>query len=259
MVRPSGRKGDANLGPVTVMTGRVEGRPVTASSRGEAGSSTQPPAVPFRSRPPLYPHLSHTPMPYEPYGSAHSLSHHTDTMLGTARQDSSCSTHGYSHAEYGVSSSDHYVPGPAYRFARSRNKRPDVFRDVPAPTEKRKKVKPSDWEQTEAAERGPDRSLLKCRSRYMALTGWELTDSQAGPLDLGLGLTKGLGFNALELHIVATSRQTSQSHQTMYSCPPHPTSGGTLTAEQQDVCLEEHFRGGTLARGTFALTDRDMD
>ncbi|KAI5661226.1 hypothetical protein M9H77_20549 [Catharanthus roseus] len=207
MVRPKGRRGDADLGPVTDRTGRVEGRPVTASSRGmrgrhstsdllvtptplapgfhhgtgEAGSSTQPPAVPFRSRPPLQPHLSHTPVPYEPYGSAHPPSHPTDTaydlylhaptvvrpcipyrstiqerilydrgqprqigveffyqMLG-ARQDSSCSTHGYSHVEYGISSSDSHVPGPADR----------------------------------------DRGLLKCRSRYMALTGWELTDSQA--------------------------------------------------------------------------------
>ncbi|KAI5667794.1 hypothetical protein M9H77_17647 [Catharanthus roseus] len=206
MVRPSGRRGDADLGPVTNRTGQVEARPVTASSRGvrgrhstsdipvtptllapsfhhgtgEAGSSTQPPAIPFRSRPPLHPHLSHTPVPYEPYGSTHPPSHHTDTvhdpylhtptvvqpsipyrfafqeptlydgsqarqieveffyqMLGAVPQDSSCSTHGYSHAEYGVSSSDHYVPGPAVR------------------------------------------GLLKCRSRYMALIGWELTDSQA--------------------------------------------------------------------------------
>ncbi|KAI5653562.1 hypothetical protein M9H77_30749 [Catharanthus roseus] len=310
MVRPSGRRGDADLGPVTDRTGRVEGRPVTTSSRsvrgrhstsdipvtptplapgfhhgtGEAGSSTQPPAVPFRSRPPFHPHQSHTSVPDEPYGSAHPPSYHTDTvydpylqaptvvrpripylstfqepilydgsqarqigvefidqMLGAAHQDSSCSTHGYSHANYGVSYSDHYVHGPADRvsegdrvfgeeqervrtlhiqgesdergdddggdgdggdgegsdgdggdddhddgdddgdeeqpvyvalvapasgsdgrprygkgrFAGSRNKRPDVVRDVPASTQKRKKVKPSDWEQTEAAERGP--------------------------------------------------------------------------------------------------------
>ncbi|KAI5657816.1 hypothetical protein M9H77_26609 [Catharanthus roseus] len=36
-------------------------------------------------------------------------------MLGAARQDSSCSTHEYSHAEYGVSSYDPYIPGPADR------------------------------------------------------------------------------------------------------------------------------------------------
>ncbi|KAI5647837.1 hypothetical protein M9H77_33842 [Catharanthus roseus] len=58
------------------------------------------------------------------------------------------------------------------KFAGSRNKRPEVGRDVLAPTQKRKKVKASDWEQTEAAEGGPDRSLLKCRSRYIALTAW---------------------------------------------------------------------------------------
>ncbi|KAI5680149.1 hypothetical protein M9H77_01376 [Catharanthus roseus] len=34
-------------------------------------------------------------------------------LLGAAPQNSSCSTHGYSHAEYGVSSSNPYVPGTA--------------------------------------------------------------------------------------------------------------------------------------------------
>ncbi|KAI5664703.1 hypothetical protein M9H77_24026 [Catharanthus roseus] len=182
MVRPNGCRGDVDLGPVTDRTGRLEGRPVTASSRGEAGSSTQPPVVPFRSRPPLQPQLSYTPVSYEPYGSAHPHSHPTDIvydpylhapiMLGAARQDSSCSTHGYSHVGYGVSFSDPYIAGPADRvfesdrgftgsfmsvmskFARSRNERPEVTRDVPAPTQKRKKVKASDWEQTEAIEGG---------------------------------------------------------------------------------------------------------
>ncbi|KAI5683482.1 hypothetical protein M9H77_04710 [Catharanthus roseus] len=201
-------------------------------------------------------------------------------MLGAARQDSSCNTHGYSHVEYCVSSSDPYVLGPADRvlegdratdersdddgdssddddddddgdrgddgdveqtvhiapvapvsgsdwrprhgkgkgltgsfmsvmskFAGSRNKRPEVAHDVPARTQKRKKVKASDWEQTEPAEGGPvvpeliplygghvtgwiwrgqDHGLLKCQSRYMALIGWELTDLQAGPLASGL-------------------------------------------------------------------------
>ncbi|KAI5671370.1 hypothetical protein M9H77_11734 [Catharanthus roseus] len=147
-------------------------------------------------------------------------------MLGAARQDSSCSTYGYSHADYGVSSSYHYVPGPADRGESdergdddgsdggdgdggdgeggdgdgdggdddhddgSHNKRPDVVRDVPAPTQKRKKAAeggPVDPELIPSYGghvagriwRGQDRGLLKCRSRYMALTGWELTDSQA--------------------------------------------------------------------------------
>ncbi|KAI5654228.1 hypothetical protein M9H77_31415 [Catharanthus roseus] len=214
MVRPSGRRGDADLCPVTDRTGRVEGRLMIASSRGEAGSSTQPPAIPFRSRPPLQPHLSHTPMPYELYGSAHPPSHPTDTaydpylhaptivrpripyrsaiqepilydggqsrqigveffdqMLGAARQDSSCSTHGYSHAEYGVSSSDPYARGLQigfFRLAGSRNKRPEVARDVPIPMQKRKKVKPSDWDSSHytvdmwRAEYGVDRHLSLC-------------------------------------------------------------------------------------------------
>ncbi|KAI5668956.1 hypothetical protein M9H77_18809 [Catharanthus roseus] len=134
MVRPSGRRGDADLGPVTDRTGRAKGRPVTASSRDVRGrhSTSDIPITPT----PLAPGFHH----------------------GTG----------------------------------SRNKRPDVVRDVPAPTQKRKNVKPSDWEQTEAAEGGPvdlelipsygghaagriwrgqNRGLLKCRSRYMALTG----------------------------------------------------------------------------------------
>ncbi|KAI5654043.1 hypothetical protein M9H77_31230 [Catharanthus roseus] len=109
MVRPSCRRGDDDLGPVTDMTSRVEGRTVTASSRGvrgrhstsdlpvtptplapgfhhgtgEAGYSTQRLAVPFRSGPPLQPHLSLTPVPYEPYGSVHPPSHPTDTVYNS--------------------------------------------------------------------------------------------------------------------------------------------------------------------------------
>ncbi|KAI5668354.1 hypothetical protein M9H77_18207 [Catharanthus roseus] len=259
-------------------------------------------------------------------------------MFDTAPQDSSYSTHGYSHAEYSVSSSVPYVPRPADRVCEggigfegdrgvgeeqgrvgslhiegeadergdddgdggdddqdegddgsdeeqpvpvapvahasrsdgcprhgkvkgltdsfmsvmskivgSRNKRPEVACEVLGPTQKRKKVKPSDWEQTKPAEGGPidpklipsysghvaDCASLKFRSCYMALTGWELTDAHVRPLasgsglthlrsptrtastchgdDLGLALTGGLGFNVAELHAVATSRQTSLS------------------------------------------------
>ncbi|KAI5676101.1 hypothetical protein M9H77_07051 [Catharanthus roseus] len=101
MVRPSDRRGDDDLDPLTDRTGRVQGCTITASSRGvrgrhstsdllststpllagfhydtgALGSSTQPPPVPFRSRPPLPSHLSHTPVPYEAYGSVHPPSH----------------------------------------------------------------------------------------------------------------------------------------------------------------------------------------
>ncbi|KAI5655057.1 hypothetical protein M9H77_32244 [Catharanthus roseus] len=254
MVRPSGRRGDADLGPVTDMTTRVEGRPVTASSRGlrgrhstsdipvtptplapgfhhgtgEAGSSTQPPAAPTVVRPRIpYRSAIQEPILYDGSQPRQIGVEFFYQMLGAARQDSSCSTYGYSHAEYGVSSSDPCVLGPADReetdergdddgdggdgdcddsdggdddgdggdddhndsddngdeeqpvyvasvapvsgsdgrprhgkgkgltgslmsvmskFAGSRNKRPDVVCDVPAPTQKRKKVKPSDWE-----------------------------------------------------------------------------------------------------------------
>ncbi|KAI5656359.1 hypothetical protein M9H77_25152 [Catharanthus roseus] len=68
------------------------------------------------------------------------------------------------------------------KIAGSRNKRPEVAHKVPVPTQKRKKLKLSDWEQTGPAEGGPvdpelipsygghDRGSLKFRSRYMALT-----------------------------------------------------------------------------------------
>ncbi|KAI5648891.1 hypothetical protein M9H77_34896 [Catharanthus roseus] len=106
MVQSSGRRGDNDLGLVMDRTSRVKGRTVTTSSRGvrgrhntsdlpatpthlapgfyhgtgEPGSSTRPPAVPFRFRPPLQPHLSHTPVPYEPYGSTQPSSHLLDTV-----------------------------------------------------------------------------------------------------------------------------------------------------------------------------------
>ncbi|KAI5648514.1 hypothetical protein M9H77_34519 [Catharanthus roseus] len=203
-------------------------------------------------------------------------------MLGAARQDSSCSTHGYSHADYGVSSSDHYVPRPADRVSEGDRGESDergdddggdgeggdgdgdvgdvdhddgdddgdeeqhIYVAPVAPASgsdgrprhgKGKGLTGSLMSVMEASEGGlvnPElipsygghvagriwhRGLLKCRSRYMALTSWELTDSQAAPLalskdqliravqqDLGLGLTGGLWFNALELHAVATSR-----------------------------------------------------
>ncbi|KAI5671441.1 hypothetical protein M9H77_11805 [Catharanthus roseus] len=101
MVRPSSRRGDADLGPVTDSTCRVERRPITTSSRGVRGrhSTSDLPVIPT----PLAPGFHH----------------------GTG----------------------------------SRNKRHEVARDAPAPTQKRKKVKASDWEQTEAAKGGPvDRS-----------------------------------------------------------------------------------------------------
>ncbi|KAI5653684.1 hypothetical protein M9H77_30871 [Catharanthus roseus] len=59
------------------------------------------------------------------------------------------------------------------KFAGSRNKRPDVVRDVSAPMQKRKKVKPSDWEQTEVAEGGPvDPELIPSYGGHVAGRIW---------------------------------------------------------------------------------------
>ncbi|KAI5669413.1 hypothetical protein M9H77_19266 [Catharanthus roseus] len=65
MVRPGVRRGDDDLGPMTDRTGRVEGHAVITSSRR---SSTQPPTIPFRTRPPTTSHYPYAPVPYNPYG-----------------------------------------------------------------------------------------------------------------------------------------------------------------------------------------------
>ncbi|KAI5678500.1 hypothetical protein M9H77_09450 [Catharanthus roseus] len=55
------------------------------------------------------------------------------------------------------------------KFAGSRNNRPKVAHDVLAPMQKRKKVKASDWEQTEATERGPvDPELIPSYGGHVA-------------------------------------------------------------------------------------------
>ncbi|KAI5659540.1 hypothetical protein M9H77_28333 [Catharanthus roseus] len=94
MVRPEARMGADDLGPVIDRTGRVEGHVVIASSRGvrgrpsiseisstpaplgpgiyydsgAPGSSTQPPPIPFRTRPPTTLHHPYTPILYDHYG-----------------------------------------------------------------------------------------------------------------------------------------------------------------------------------------------
>ncbi|KAI5676744.1 hypothetical protein M9H77_07694 [Catharanthus roseus] len=294
--------------------GFIEGRAVTASSRdvrgrhstsdlpatpthlalgfhhgtGEPGSSAQPPAIPFRSQPPFQPHLSHTPVSYEPYGSAQPSSHPIDTVYDpylhapnirpripyrSATQEPIVEylapplrilhavymgilmlsmvfhllflTHrglqiGYVRVilalrvigglERSKKEPDLYI----LRERRMREEQPvhvalvahssgsdgcprhgkgkgltDSFMSVMSKIAGSRNKRPED--------RGP----LKFRSRYMALTGWELTDAHVRPLasweqlvqlvqdDLGLALTDCLGFNATELHAVATSRQTS--------------------------------------------------
>ncbi|KAI5671103.1 hypothetical protein M9H77_11467 [Catharanthus roseus] len=302
MVRPSGRRGDDDLGLVTDKTSQVERRTVTASSRGVRGrhSTSNLHATPT----PLAPGFHHG---IEFIGQPRQIGveffYH---MLGAALQDSSCSTHRYSHADYGISSSVPYVPRPADRvfegdmgfegdrglarskkesdpyilrerwmradegddagdeeqfvpvapvalvsgsdgrprhekgkgltgsfmsvmskIAGSRNKRPDVAREVPAPTQKRKKVKVSDWEQTSPTDEGPvDPELIPSYRGHVAGPIWRGHD------DLGLALTGGLGFKAAELHAVATSRQTLLSHCVRVVCYLQYILGSSLFSDK---------------------------
>ncbi|KAI5656835.1 hypothetical protein M9H77_25628 [Catharanthus roseus] len=126
-------RGDDDLGPVMVMTG-VRGRhsisdllstpnPLPAGFHYDTsapGFSTQPPPVPFRSRPSLLSHLSHTPIPYRAYGYAHLPLHplpamydpylHAPTQIvGAVPPDSSYNTHDYTATNYGVSSSEPFI------------------------------------------------------------------------------------------------------------------------------------------------------
>ncbi|KAI5683036.1 hypothetical protein M9H77_04264 [Catharanthus roseus] len=71
MVRPRARRGDDDLGAVTDRTGRVEGRAVTASSRGVRGchstSDIPSTSAPIDHLPTTSYHL-YDPVPYDPYG-----------------------------------------------------------------------------------------------------------------------------------------------------------------------------------------------
>ncbi|KAI5682891.1 hypothetical protein M9H77_04119 [Catharanthus roseus] len=270
---------------------------------GEPGSSVQPPPIPSRSRPPPQSHLSHTPVPYEPYGSAQPSSHPTDTiydpylhaltirpripyrsttqkpilefiapplkilhaahmgilMLSMVFQLLFLMHGGLQIGYVRVILALRMIGGLERRkkesnpyILRERRMREDEGDDA-GDEEQPVHVAPmahssgSDGHPRHGKGKGltgsfmsvmskiagprnkrpEDRGSLKFRSRYMALTGWELTDAHVRPLafsgfeiiqgavgsagqdDLSLALTGGLGFNALELHTVTTSRQTS--------------------------------------------------
>ncbi|KAI5648843.1 hypothetical protein M9H77_34848 [Catharanthus roseus] len=291
MVRLSGHREGDDLGLVMHRTDRVEGRTVTVLSRGMRGRLSTSDLLATSTHLALgFHHGTGEPESFFIGQSRQVGAEFFNQMFGAASQDSSYSTHGYSHAEYGVSSSVPYVPSPAdsicegaigleghrglkrskkesdlyilrerrmredegddtgdeeqpvpvapvahasgsnghprcgkgkgltcsfmsvmSKFARSRNKRPEVAREVPAPTQKRKKVKPLDWEQTDPAEGGPiDPELIPSYGGHVAGRIWRD--------DLGLALIGGLGFNAAELHAIATSRSTSLSPRVKAAC-----------------------------------------
>ncbi|KAI5654395.1 hypothetical protein M9H77_31582 [Catharanthus roseus] len=136
-----------------------------------------------------------------------------------------------------------------------------------------------------------DRGSLKCRSHYMALSEWDLTDAQTWiylyfsmfapavrpgteackPYILQYPILDLRQLRRLDGHRIGLRRfglggfprGTDSLHtliaSSLYFRPPYPTSGGTQAAKQQDVCVEEYFCGGTVARGTFAFIDSVMD
>ncbi|KAI5668669.1 hypothetical protein M9H77_18522 [Catharanthus roseus] len=89
-VRPGRRRADDDLGPVTDRISRVHGRTVTTSSRGT------------RRRHSTF-DLPATPTPFAP---------------GFQHGTSAPGTHGYSHADFGISSSEPYIGRPAYRVCK---------------------------------------------------------------------------------------------------------------------------------------------
>ncbi|KAI5678269.1 hypothetical protein M9H77_09219 [Catharanthus roseus] len=256
--RQAGRKCRRNddLGLVTDRTGRVYGCTVIASSRGvrgrhstcdlpsiptslpaglhndtsAPGSSTQPPLVPFRSRPHISSHLSHTHVPYEVYGYAHPRSQPPPAVYGPylapPTEDERVDDGDDDDDDNGEDAGDEeqHVPLEPVAFARklltgnfisvmskisgSRDRRPEKARDVTAPTQ-RKRVKASDWEETGPAKGGPVDS--------------ELIPSYGGHLvaiiqsDLGLAFTDG-GINEQELFDVATSLRSTLSRSDRAAC-----------------------------------------
>ncbi|KAI5656299.1 hypothetical protein M9H77_25092 [Catharanthus roseus] len=207
MVRPRGRIGDADLGPVTDRISRVEGSPVTVSSRGVRGqhSTSDLPVIPTPLAPGFHHGTSEAGIVGEEQERVRSL--HIQGEADQRADDDGDG--GDDDGDGGDDDQDdddddgdeeqtvHVAPvAPASgsdgrprhgkgkgltgsfmsvmsKFAGSRNKRPEVARDVSAPTQKRKKVKPSNWEQTEAAERGPvDPELIPSYGGHVAGQIW---------------------------------------------------------------------------------------
>ncbi|KAI5669351.1 hypothetical protein M9H77_19204 [Catharanthus roseus] len=207
MVRPSGRRRDDDLGPVTDRTDRVEGHSVTTSSRGVRGrhSTFDLPVTPT----PLAPSFHHG------TGEAGVIGKEQERVRSLHIQgkvDERGDDDGDGGDDDGDSGDDDQDEGdddgdeeqtvyvasvaPASgsdrrprhgkgkgltrsfmsvmsKIAGSRNKRPEVARDVPASTQKRKKVKASDWEQIGAAEAGlVDLELIPSYGGHVAGPIW---------------------------------------------------------------------------------------
>ncbi|KAI5648922.1 hypothetical protein M9H77_34927 [Catharanthus roseus] len=228
MVRPSGRRGDADLGPVTDRIGRVEGRPMTASC-------LEPPV-----RILLAAHTDRVSEADRVFGEEQERvrSLHIQGEADERGDDDSDGGDGDSGGDDdGDGGDDDHDDGdddgdeeqPVYvapvalasgsderpRHGKGKgltgNLIPDVARDVPAPMQKRMKVKPSDWEQTEAVEGGPvDPELIPSYGGHVAGSWFiEVSISLYGAHRLGAyrfeGWVPGLRVGSDALTIVHVS------------------------------------------------------
>ncbi|KAI5649184.1 hypothetical protein M9H77_35189 [Catharanthus roseus] len=134
MIRPSGRGGDDDHGPVTDRTGQVQGHIVRASSRGVGGRHSKSDLLstptlfllvyimiqvhrvydPYLAAPTVRPHISYRFSAQEPLtkfsGPTRQLGvEFFEQIVGAVQPDSSYSTHGYTARDYGVSSSEPFV------------------------------------------------------------------------------------------------------------------------------------------------------
>ncbi|KAI5680821.1 hypothetical protein M9H77_02048 [Catharanthus roseus] len=135
MVRPSSRRGDDDLGPVTDMTGRVQGRTVTASSRSAYGSA--------------YPHSQPPPTVYDPYLAAPTVRPHIPYRSSAQEPLTEFSGHA------------RQLGAKFFYF---------IFRALHW---ERKRVKASDWEQTGPAEGGSvDLELIPSYEGHVAGSIW---------------------------------------------------------------------------------------
>ncbi|KAI5678281.1 hypothetical protein M9H77_09231 [Catharanthus roseus] len=193
MVRLGARRGDDDLGTVTDRTGRIEGRTVTASSRGvrERHSTSDIPS---------------TSAPMAPVSSLriHSSEGNEDEREddGGHDDDDDSDDDGDDHEPVPVvdASSSSHRPAPGKgkgltgsfmsvmsKIAGSRQKRPEKSRPPTNPTQ-RKKSKNDGWEQTCPTHDGPQdpvivpsysghvAGILKSKSRYVSLIGWTPSD-----------------------------------------------------------------------------------
>ncbi|KAI5661384.1 hypothetical protein M9H77_20707 [Catharanthus roseus] len=154
MVRPSGRRGDDDLGPVTDRTGRVEGRTVTPSSRGVRGRHS----------------TSDLPGEADERGDDDGDGGDDDHDEGDDDGDEEQTVYV---APVAPASGSDGRPRHGKGKVLTGSFIPEVARDVQAPTQKRKKVKASDWEQTGATEGGPvDPELIPSYSGHVASLIW---------------------------------------------------------------------------------------